>query len=124
MAEATTTNAYRKKLATDCLTALQAGGKMAFGDGGHSAQTLAALPPDPAATALASEKLRSDLVSVIKEDDYSVTATGRIDATDLAGVFVSEAGLFMGSILVGFRNFAPKVKESDEAYDITIKLKF
>ncbi len=124
MAEATTTNAYRKKLATDCLAALLANGKMAFGDGGHNAQTLAALPPDPTATGLASEKLRSDLVTIVKEDDYSVTATGRIDAADLAGVYVSEAGLFQGNLLVGFRNFAPKVKESDETYDITIKLKF
>lgn len=126
MAEATTTYTYRLSLAQTLATNLEAGGQMAFGDGGHNAETLAALAPDATATALASERLRNGLVSVtVNADDYSVTATGRLAKAELVGVYVSEAGL-IGSdgTLIGFRNFAPKIKESDELYDVEITIKF
>lgn len=126
MAAATTTYAYRLSLAQTLATDLSAGGKMAFGDGGHNAETLAALAPDATATALTSEQLRSSLISVeVNTEEYSVTATGRIAKSELVGVYISEAGLFgSDGALIGYRNFAPKIKESDELYDIAITIKF
>lgn len=126
MAEATTTNHFRRRLAKRMFdeSPLPKIGMMAFGDGGHNAD---GTPKAPSAdrTALVNERIRKVLVSVAQEDQYSVTATGRLAKSDLVGVSVSEAGLLdTAGNLLGFRNFAPKIKEADEEYEVRIKLKF
>lgn len=125
MAEATTTNDYRKRLAKHMYnnTTLPPATQMAFGDGGHTGLT--PKPADANRTQLNHELLRKSLATLIQEDGYSLTGTGRIEAGDLVGVSISEAALLdSAGNMLGFRNFAPKVKESDETYDIKIKLKF
>ena len=126
MAEAVTTNDFRKRLAAHCYngSSLPRVSQMAFGDGGHNADG-SVVQPDPDQTALNNERLRSDLVRTYQEDLYSVTAVGRINKAELVDVSVSEAGLLdADGNLMGFRNFAPKIKEADEEYEISIKLKF
>lgn len=126
MAEAITVNAYRARLAK-----AMAGGPpiaqaayMAFGDGGHNAD-LSAKVPSRDQEALNHEVLRSPLIDVSQEDSYSVTGRGLIEAADLVGIAISEAAL-IGSDgeIIGIKNFAPKVKESDERYEVSIKLRF
>lgn len=125
MAEATTTNNFRQRLAARMFdeSPLPKVAYMAFGDGGHSGST--AKVADPARTTLYNERLRKPLASILQEDLYSVTGVGSLAKEDLVGVSVSEAALLDSSgNMLGFRNFAPKIKDADEAYNITIKLKF
>ena len=125
MSEAITTNNFRQRIARHFFdgSALPQVTHMAFGDGGHTGLT--PKPANGTQTSLVHELLRKPLEVVTQEDVYSVTGTGRIEASELVGISISEAALLdsAGNVL-GFRNFAPKVKESDETYDIKIKLKF
>jgi phage-related tail fiber protein len=126
MAEAVTTDQFRRFLAKHFCDngALPRLGFMAFGDGGHNADG-SAKTPDPARTALAHELVRKPLLELYQEDDMSVTASGRLEDADLPGYWISEAGVFDESgRLVGYRFFAPKVKEADETYLVRIKLRF
>jgi len=126
MSEATTTYNFRQRLARHFYdnSALPQVAMMAFGDGGHNADGTAK-PPDAARTTLYHEMLRKPLAQVIQEDDYSVTGTGRLEKVELLGAHISEAALLDASgNMLGFRNFAPKIKESDETYEIAVKLKF
>lgn len=127
MAEAITTNHYRRKLAK-----AMAGGPalapithMAFGDGGHDAATLTAIDPDPEQSALNHELLRKPLTLVTQEDLFSVTGRGVIAHAELVGYAISEAALIdADGTIVGIKNFAPKIKESDEEYETNVKLRF
>ncbi len=126
MSEATTTNGYRQRLAKLHYdgTALSQVAQMAFGDGGHNPDG-SPKTPNPAQTTLVREVLRKNLSAIAQEDLYSVTGTGLITEAELVGIHISEAGLLDASgNLLGFRNFAPKIKEADEEYEIKIKLKF
>lgn len=126
MAEATTTNDFRRRLARRMFdeSPLPRVAQMAFGDGGHGPNGTAKAPSADQ-NHLNHERIRKNLVSVVQEDPYSVTATGRLSKSELIGVSVSEAGLLdVAGNLLGFRNFAPKIKESDEEYEVRIKLKF
>jgi len=97
---------------------------MAFGDGGHNADGTAK-QPDPARTSLYHEVLRKPLAQKVQEDAYSVTGTGRIEKSEVIGAHISEAALLdENGNMLSFRNFAPKIKESDETYEIKVKLKF
>lgn len=126
MAEAITVKGYRKRLA-----AAMAGGAplkkvkfMAFGDGGHNAN-LTAKPPSDEQEALNHEVLRKVLTAVAQEDLFSVTGRGLLESNELIGLRISEAALLdEDGKLIGLKNFAPKVKESDERYEISIKLRF
>jgi len=130
MSEATTTNSFRTRLASHMFndTTLPPVAYMAFGDGGHTLQpdgTSVVKAADANRTTLYNELLRKSLAGLIQEDSLSLTATGRIENTDLIGQTISEAALLDSDFnMLGFRNFAPKVKEADETYDIKIKLKF
>lgn len=127
MAEAITVDAYRKRLAGRMANGnapLHAIAFMAFGDGGHNPD-MSAKSPSAAATALNHEVLRKPLAVIVQEDLFSVTGKGVVEAAELVGVSVSEAGLFDASgQLVGLKMFAPKHKESDERYEVSIKLRF
>lgn len=126
MAEAITVDAYRKRIAKHMAdnSALPPIAYMAFGDGGHNAD-LTPKAPSAAATALTHEVLRKPLASISQEDLFSVTGKGVIEAAELAGVRISEAALLdANGQLVGLKTFAPKLKESDERYEISIKLRF
>ncbi len=126
MAEAITVNAYRRRLAS-----AMAGGPpiaeaayMAFGDGGHSAD-LTAITPSREQVALNHEVLRKPLIEVSQEDPFSITGRGLIEASELVGISISEAALVdANGEIIGIKNFAPKVKESDERYEVSIKLRF
>lgn len=121
MAAATITNSFRQMLAARMFAEVA---EMGFGNGGHNSDNTARTP-DPAQAALASELLRKAVATKTQENACSVTATGRIEAVELEGYSISEAGLYDGSgNLLGFCNFAPKTKEADEAYDIKIMLVF
>lgn len=127
MAEAVTALSYRQRLAKQA-----AGGPavpkiafMAFGDGGHDNATLEAKQPSENQDALNHEVLRKPLIAVSQEDPLSVTGRGMIENDDLVGVRISEAALFdQDGNIVGIKNFGPKVKESDERYEISIKLRY
>jgi len=126
MAEAVTVNAYRQRLA-----AHMAGGAplapiayMAFGDGGHNPD-MTPKPPSQTATALYHEVLRKPLASITQEDVFSATGKGMVEANEIIGAAVSEAALIdANGNIVGIKTFAPKHKEADERYEISIKLRF
>lgn len=126
MAEAITVDAYRKRIAKHMSdnSTLSPIASMAFGDGGHNAD-LTPKSPSAAATALAHEVLRKPLAAITQEDAFSTTGKGVIDASELIGVRISEAALIdANGQIVGLKTFAPKLKESDERYEISIKLRF
>jgi phage-related tail fiber protein len=126
MAEAVTTYDFRKRLARHFYNGqpLPQASQMAFGDGGHNTDDTPK-NPDPNQDNLQNELLRKDLASIYQEDDFSTTGSGRIAKSELNGASISEAGLLdSDGNLLGFKNFAPKIKESDEEYEINIKLKF
>ena len=126
MAEAITVNAYRQRIA-----ARMAGGAslapiayMAFGDGGHNPD-MTPKPPSSSATSLNHEVLRKPLSSITQEDLYSVTGKGVLEAAELVGARISEAALLdANGQICGLKTFAPKLKEGDERYEISIKLRF
>jgi hypothetical protein len=123
MSSSTTTNTFREGLADSFLASLT-GAQMKFGDGGHNPETEVVLAANPAQTDLNNPLITKDLLSATKPDAYSVKAVGRLDKEDLVGVKVSEAGLFVGAQLSAIRNFGPKTKEDDEAYDVEIIISF
>lgn len=129
MSEATTTNLFRRKLARFFMDGgtslgLKKFGYMAFGDGGHNTNGTAKTT-NPDQTTLQHELIRKSLYSVIQEDTYSSTGKGVLEKPELVGSAISEAGILdIDGNLLGFKNFAPKLKESDETYEISIKLKF
>lgn len=126
MAEAIVVRGFRQRLAT-----AMAGGSpvkkvafMAFGDGGHNPDFTAKAPSETQ-TALAHEVLRKPLAAITQEDVLSVTGRGVLEGSELIGIKISEAALLdADGNLVGVKNFAPKVKERDERYEISIKLRF
>lgn len=97
---------------------------MAFGDGGHNAD-MSPKAPSASATALNHEILRKPLSAITQEDLFSVTGTGTVEANEVVGAAVSEAALYdSAGKLCGIKTFAPKFKEGDERYEISIKLRF
>jgi len=126
MAEAVVVNMYRRRVATR-----MAGGAsiapiafMAFGDGGHNADS-SPKAPSVNATKLNHEILRKPLAGITQEDLYSVTGKGAIEANEVIGAAISEAALLdANGQIVGLKTFAPKFKENDERYEISIKLRF
>lgn len=126
MAEAITSNAYRRRVAKHMAdnSTLPPIAYMAFGDGGHNPD-LTPIAPNADATALAHELLRKPLAAITQEDLYSVTGKGVMETTELVGARISEAALFdSAGNIVGLKTFAPKLKEADERYEISIKLRF
>ena len=129
MSEATTTNLFRRKLARFFLDGgtslgLKKFSFVVFGDGGHNTDGTSK-SPNADQTALRHELIRKPVYSVMQEDDYSSTGKGVLEKPDLVGSAISEAGLLdVDGNLLGFKNFAPKIKESDETYEVSIKLKF
>lgn len=126
MAEAVTANAYRKRVAKHMAdgSVLPPIAFIAFGDGGHNAD-LSPKAPNADASGLVRELLRKPLAAIVQEDLFSVTGVGSVEKPELNGARISEAALLdSAGNLVGLKNFAPKVKESDERYELSIKLRF
>lgn len=126
MAEAITSNAYRRRVAKHMAdnSPLPPMAYMAFGDGGHNAD-LTPKAPNADAPGLAHELLRKPLATITQEDLYSVTGKGVLEATELVGARISEAALLdANGQICGLKTFAPKLKEGDERYEISIKLRF
>lgn len=98
--------------------------QMAVGDGGHD-EALKSETIDPSAHGLVSELMRKPIAVKTQEDLFSFTATIRIEKGDLNGEYISEYILFdADGIPIGGKTSAPKIKESDEYYDFSIKVKF
>lgn len=127
MSEAITTLDFRKRLAAYFATGSATPPKvmyMDFGDGGHNADG-SVKTANASQTALSRKRLRKMLASIVQEDAYSLTCTGIIAASECVGYSISEAGIVdAGGNLLGFRNFAPKVKEDDEEFEVKIRLRF
>jgi len=127
MAEAVTLLAYRRRLAAQAAGGTQVAkiAFMAFGDGGHDPATYRAKAPNENQTALNNELLRKPLAAISQEDLLSVTGRGFLEGGELVGKAISEAALIdaQGN-LMGIKNFAPKVEESDERYEISIKMRY
>ena len=126
MAEAVVVNTYRQRIAGRMAGGAQLApvAYMAFGDGGHNAD-LTPKAPSARATALNHEILRKPLAAITQEDLYSVTGKGAVEANEVVGAGISEAALIdANGQLVGLKTFAPKFKENDERYEISIKLRF
>lgn len=126
MAEAITVNAYRRRLASAMagIKPIAEAAHMAFGDGGHKPD-LSAKAPSKDRESLNHEVLRKPLLEVSQEDPFSITGRGLVEMSELTGVAISEAALIdANGDIVGIKNFAPKVKESDERYEVSIKLRF
>lgn len=124
MGEAITTSGLRTRMAQFFKTGsgLSQISKIAFGDGGYANGKIVA--PDAEQTSLNNELLRKN-ITVLNEDDYSVTGIGILQKNELVEASISEAGLLddAGNLL-GLKNFSPKIKDDDESYEIRIKLKF
>ncbi|MGL5947916.1 MAG: phage tail protein [Aeromonas sp.] len=127
MAEAVVLQAYRRRMAAHA-----AGGEpcapiafMAFGDGGHDPQSQVVLPPSELQEALNHELLRKPLSYIAQEDLLSVTGRGEMAGNELIGAAISEVALVdADGNLLAVKNFAPKIKEADERYEISIKMRF
>lgn len=127
MAEAITVDSFRKRLAKHMAdnSTVAPIAFIAFGDGGHNALTNIPIPPSVLATGLTHELLRKAPVVITQEDLFSVTCKGRVEATELIGYALSEAAVFdSAGLLIGIKTFAPKYKESDEYYEVSIKIRF
>ena len=126
MAEAITVTNYRSRLAMQ-----MAGGPpakpmafMAFGDGGANPD-FTPIAPLPGTTVLNNELLRKPLALITNEDLLSATGRGVLEANELVGARISEAALLdENGKMIGYKTFSPKFKESDERYEINIKLRF
>jgi phage-related tail fiber protein len=126
MAEAVVTEAHRKRMAAHMATnaSLPPVGYMAFGDGGHNTD-LTPKAPSASRTTLVHELLRKPLAVITQEDLYSVTGKGMIEAAELNGAYISEAALMdSAGNMIGYKTFAPKIKEADERYEVSVKLRF
>ncbi|MCW5319625.1 hypothetical protein D5039_00045 [Verminephrobacter aporrectodeae subsp. tuberculatae] len=126
MAEAITTNDYRRRIAKHMAdnSTLAPIAFLAFGDGGHNAD-LTPKTPNADAVGLAHELLRKPLATITQEDPYSVTGKGVLEPADLVGMRISEAALIdANGQICGLKTFAPKIKESDERYEISIRMRF
>ena len=118
---------YRRKLARAMADGAELAPitHMAFGDGGYNLDTFEALPPQPEQVALNHELLRKPLALITQEDEFSVTGRGVLAHEELIGYAVSEAALIdADGLIIGIKNFAPKIKESDEEYETNVKLRF
>jgi len=126
MAEAITVTEYRKRLALMMAngTPVQEMAYMSFGDGGHDAD-LKPITPLPDTEQLHNELLRKPLAVIMNEDPLSATGRGVLEANELVGARISEAALFdADGLMIGYKTFSPKFKESDERYEINIRLRF
>ena len=126
MAEAITTLLYRESLAQMMVdgTPVKPMFSMGFGDGGHDAD-LKPITPLPSTTSLKNELLRKPLAWIANEDLLSATWRGVLEANELVGARISEAALFNeDGMIIGYKTFSPKFKESDERYEVNIRLRF
>ena len=126
MSEAIVVTNFRRRLAKQACegTAVPKLAYMAFGDGGHNGD-LTAKTPDANRTTLVHELLRKPLREIYQEDLLSATAAGTLETNELLGAKISEAGIFdAAGNLVGYKFFAPKIKEADEEYTVRIRLRF
>lgn len=125
MAEAVTATSYRERLARQAHdgTPVARIFYMAFGDGGHNAD-LTPKPPNPNRSGLWHELLRKPL-TVVSREGLETTGRGVLEEAELIGARISEAAIFdENGLIVGMKTFAPKLKESDERYEISITLRF
>lgn len=125
MSEAVLANRYREALARQAFngTSVAPAASMAFGIGGLDG-TGKPKTVDPDQTGLNNELIRKSLSQKIQEDLFSVTCTGRIEKSELNGYTISEAVVLdENGEPIGFKNFGGKYKESDEYYEISIKIK-
>lgn len=124
-AEAVVLTGFREKIAAHLAGkgTLKPVKYMAFGDGGHKPDG-SVIPPSENQKALKHQVLKKELSYIKQEDVLSVTGAGVIEKAECVGVALSEAALLdADGELVAVKNFAPKIKESDERYECVIKVR-
>jgi len=98
---------------------------IAVGDGGHNATDLKPKAVDPTRMGLFHEIMRKPLREKVQEDLFSITGSIRVEKTELNGAYISEYLLLdVEGKPIGGKTSAPKIKESDEYYDFSVKVKF
>ncbi|NYT62352.1 phage tail protein [Alcaligenaceae bacterium] len=123
MASTVIANEYRARLADfhGGGSPLSPFGFMAFGDGGHNPDGTPKLA-DPDASGLQNELIRKPLNSITRTGPYTLECEGRLEPGELIGKHVSEAALLdAAGQVVAFKKFAPKVRDSDELYQVFIE---
>lgn len=123
MASTVITNAYRARLADASagLAPLAPYAYMAFGDGGHRPDGTPR-PANADATALAHELARRPLAAITRPTAYTVECEGQLLPGELVGASISEAALLDAEgHVVAIKTFAPKVRDSDELYQVFIE---
>lgn len=127
MADAVLLDSYRERIAAHMAGkgTLKPIGYVAFGDGGHDRETMLPIPPEETDTGLKHEVLRKPVTLITQEDSLSVTGRGTVENNELLNIQLSEAALLdTDGNFIAIKCFAPKIKESDERYEIAIKLRF
>jgi hypothetical protein len=122
MATATSTEVFRIEMA-DWLMKCLPGSTMVFGSGGVDGEGKV-ISPSPAQTELADPAGEFPLQSFTRAGTTSIEVVGRLNQGDLVGVPISEAGVKVGGKLYAIRNFAPKIFEADEYFDVNIEIRF
>lgn len=127
MADAITTNDYRRKLAS----AMAAGAVLApithvaFGDGGHNPETFTPIQPTQDQSALNNELLRKPLALISQETEFSVTGKGVLDNEELVGYTISEVALIdADGLVVGIDSHGPALKSGKDAIEVNVTLRF
>ncbi|CAM5289770.1 hypothetical protein [Eoetvoesiella caeni] len=96
-------------------------GFMAFGDGGHNPDGTPKAP-DPDTPTLGNVVAIVPLHNINQPNPFTVSCEGRIEPGTLVGVSVSEAALLdADGRYVAKKNFAPKIREADELYQVFIE---
>ena len=125
-AEATTSDGFHRRLAAHMSGngVLKKSAFMAFGDGGHNPDNTAKVAASGRET-LYHERVRKALIGLIQEDLYSLTATGVIAGSELAGGILSEAALLdEDGNLICWKTFPPKYIGRGESYGVRLKPRY
>lgn len=117
MASVIMTNVFRAAMARQIA---DRAAYVVFGDGGYVDSGVVAADADQ--TELNNMLLKKTATTVVNAD-YSVTVTGMVEKHELVGETISEAGaLDSAGILMALKNFAGKIKEDDESYEVNITI--
>lgn len=120
-------NNFRRKIANHLAggNTLRPIGYIAYGEGGHDADTNEALEIQKSVVSLNAEFLRQKPKAVFKPSATSITARGIIASDDVPNGVFSECGLYdVDGDLIAVRNFKPKFVEDGEEYTVEVTIRF
>lgn len=96
-----------------------------WGDGGHD-EADDPLPISSEQTLLHNQLFEKVIPSldIVTDDDGNIRITGKLEQADMVGETISEFGIKIDGDLIGIRNAAPKIKQSDEEFETNITFVF